>query len=152
VSYYTHRFLLVLLHCVWFFSASLISSYFCLSVRSFLFFLAGWAAMVEFEAGHMHSCSCYSFSRQLLLICQAAAVAFPTLAHSTVDVHEVRPWLVRYLLTTVTAMKCLLSYKATTHTRTCGIWVLVKFWGWERSQTILTIAMLLLWWSRAIRL
>jgi len=46
-----------------FLSASLISSYFCLSVRPFLFFLADQTAMVELEAGYMHSCSCYSYAR-----------------------------------------------------------------------------------------
>ena len=63
-----------------------------------------------------------------------------------------QPLLVRYLLTTQTAMKFLLSHEATTHTRTCGIQVLVKFWSWERSLTILTTAMLLLSWSWAILL
>ena len=64
----------------------------------------------------------------------------------------VQPLLVRYLLTTQTAMKFLLSHEATTHTGTCGIQVFVKFWSWERSLTILTTAMLLLSWSWAILL
>ena len=47
---------------VQFFSDSLISSYFCLSVRSFCFLLVGLAAMVELESSRS-ICSCCSFAR-----------------------------------------------------------------------------------------